>query len=194
MTSNAVGDGYVKKDAMGQVGSVERTVVGLDVQKTITIQQTYKFAGETVTEKREVPVDSAEAKLYLSSKKPTSRSEEENTLVKNSMSDLRRPLRRPSRFDPNPGGIAEGGSLMATSGNSTAAGGIAVSSAKQKAAEEPAKLNTIAKSRMDWTRHIDDEGLEKELDEYGKAKEGFLGRREFLHRVEGRVDQGRRAA
>ncbi|KAH0536513.1 swr complex subunit, partial [Trichoglossum hirsutum] len=56
------------------------------------------------------------------------------------------------------------------------------------------KLNTIEKSKLDWAGFVDKEGLKDDLDVHGRAKEGYLGRMEFLGRVEAkREEEGRRA-
>lgn len=53
------------------------------------------------------------------------------------------------------------------------------------------KLNTIEKSKMDWAGYVDREGIKEELDGAGKAKEGYLGRMDFLGRVDEMRERGR---
>jgi Bucentaur or craniofacial development len=80
---------------------------------------------------------------------------------------LRRPKKRTSLFDPAGPGVG---------------------------ATKAPKLNTIEKSKMDWAGYVDKEGLKEDLDEHSKAKEGYLGRMEFLGRVERKKEEeGRRA-
>ncbi|KAI9820554.1 MAG: swr complex subunit [Thelocarpon impressellum] len=56
------------------------------------------------------------------------------------------------------------------------------------------KLNTIEKSKLDWAGFVDKEGIADELDEHSKAKEGYLGRMDFLGRVEAKREEERRNA
>ncbi|PYI30000.1 BCNT-domain-containing protein [Aspergillus indologenus CBS 114.80] len=160
-------------------------------EEMVKIKRTYKFAGEMITEEKIVPKDSAEAKLYLAN--PGDANGETITMV--AMEDvttatedvaikLRRPLRRVSRFDPNP------------------TGAIKKSWEKQPAAEitgqdenaRGPKINTVEKSRMDWAAYVDSAGLKDELKVHSKAKEGFHGRMEFLDRVGANIEEERRNA
>ena len=226
--------------------------------ETITIQRTYRFAGETTTETRTVPRDSAEARLYLASltkkEKPQPKkhaSDGKDTTetpadvtANDPATDLaapdqtispqkprrkpyRRPLRRPSRFDPNPTGhvsalpeeasqltwfdrlknearnlvsdtVAEADQDDASAARPTASASASAPAAAAvaararakmalKAQAEPPKLTTITKSALDWAQHVDAvEGLRDELDRYGKGKEDYLGKVDFLRGVEGR--------
>ncbi|PYH76077.1 BCNT-domain-containing protein [Aspergillus uvarum CBS 121591] len=162
-------------------------------EEMVKIKRTYKFAGEMVTEEKIVPKDSAEAKLYLANngdanvetitmaavEDATATTATEDVAIK-----LRRPLRRVSRFDPNP------------------TGAIKKSWEKQPAAEitgqdenaRGPKINTVEKSRMDWAAYVDSAGLKDELKVHSKAKEGFHGRMEFLDRVGANIEEERRNA
>lgn len=125
----------------------------------ITITHSTTFAGQTTTETKRVPRNSAEAKLYLQShlqSSPTNPS---------SQPPLRRPKKRSSLFEP------------------------ATVTAKST---QPVKLNTIEKSKLDWAGFVDKEGIAEELETHGKAKEGYLGRMEFLGRVEQTRDEAAR--
>ncbi|KAL3467554.1 bucentaur or craniofacial development-domain-containing protein [Aspergillus heterothallicus] len=151
----------------------------------IKIKRTYKFAGEMITEEKLVPRDSAEAKLFLSGEQEgevTAATEEDmanaSTTVK-----LRRPLRKTSRFDPNP------------------TGAIKKSWEKQPVTEpgqdenaRGPKINTVEKSRLDWAAYVDRAGISDELRVHSKAKEGFLGRMDFLDRVDAKREEERRNA
>lgn len=48
------------------------------------------------------------------------------------------------------------------------------------------KLTTLEKSKLDWAQHVDEEGLTEELDEASRAKGTYLGRMDFLGRMEGK--------
>lgn len=132
-------------------------------EDVISIKRTYVFAGETITEEKVVPKSSAEAGLHLQSQsappKPTL------TLTGK---PLRRPLKRKSRFEPPP----ESG----TSGSS----GLGE--------DQGRKLNTIEKSKMDWAGYVDKAGIKEELTVAEKAKDGYLGKMDFLGRVEAKRD------
>lgn len=166
----------------------------LPYEESITIKRVYKFAGEVITEEKTVPKDSAEAKLYLSSeaakkeKKTSSNAKADSEL--NASSDavyipLLRPLRRYSRFDPNPPNSIQ------KSWEKTIAvpGGPGL-------AEQPKgpKLNTVMKSKLDWAEYVDRAGIKDDLDVHSKAKEGYLGRMDFLSRVDAKREEERRNA
>ncbi|KAK2762284.1 swr complex subunit [Arachnomyces sp. PD_36] len=168
-------------------------------EETITIRRKYKFAGDIITEEKVVPKDSAEAKLYLSLNKNTS-TENENETSEQHPEDgkpekihLRRPLRRISRFDPNPpGAIKRSWEKQATA--------ILNGSASPDAGEESSaaakgpKLNTVEKSKLDWAAYVDRAGIKDDLNVHSKAKEGYLGRMEFLNRLEDKREEERRNA
>ncbi|KAI9932254.1 hypothetical protein ASPWEDRAFT_171620 [Aspergillus wentii DTO 134E9] len=152
--------------------------------ETIKIKRTYKFAGEMITEEKVVPKDSAEAKLFLANGKneAVTDADIENAANAKAALKLRRPLRTVSRFDPNPSGL------------------IKKSWEKQPAAEPGAetakgpKINTVEKSRLDWAAYVDQAGIKDELTVHSKAKEGYLGRMDFLDRVGANREEERRNA
>ncbi len=135
----------------------------------ITIKRTYAFAGETVTEEKLVPKSSAEARLYLQSLQ-----EGNNSSAPVTKPPLRRPKKRTSMFEPNPDGTVKG--LTPTGVN------------------KGPKLNTIEKSKLDWAGFVDKEGIAEELDDATKAKEGYLGRMDFLGRVEAKREEEMKTA
>lgn len=151
----------------------------------ISIKRTYIFAGETTTEEKLVPRESAEARLFLSSKPdnvPKSPTQDSSSAA----SRVRRPLRRPSRFDdPNPAPT----SLLQTTASikshlAPTAVNTAGMSAVQKKLEQGQKLNTVEKSKLDWAGYVDKEKLKDELDMAEKAKGSYLDRMDFLGRSE----------
>ncbi|CBF88430.1 hypothetical protein AN0966.2 [Aspergillus nidulans FGSC A4] len=166
----------------------------------VKIKRTYKFAGEMITEEKIVPRDSAEAKLFLSGNGdgeviPVTEDEvanmtgkgNENTSTNNTLR-IRRPLRKISRFDPNPSGMIKkswGKQSLTETGARTGAG--------QENIRGP-KINTVEKSRLDWVAYVDQEGISDELRMHSKAKEGFLGRMDFLNRVDAKKEEERRNA
>ncbi|KAJ5131397.1 uncharacterized protein N7515_007436 [Penicillium bovifimosum] len=148
-------------------------------EQMIKIKRTYKFAGEWITEEKVVPKHSAEAKAFLSGGENVEFTEEEAAAA-NAARNQRRPLRRISRFDPNPTGT------------------IKKSWEKQVVADDKdargPKINTVEKSRLDWASYVDKAGIEDELRMHSKAKEGYIGRMDFLGRMEDKREEERRAA
>ncbi|OJJ87842.1 putative Swr1p complex component (Swc5) [Aspergillus glaucus CBS 516.65] len=151
-------------------------------EEMVKIKRTYKFAGEMITEEKVVPKDSAEAKIFLAQGENvdavTTADVEAAANVK-AVLKLRRPLRKVSRFDPNP------------------TGAIKKSWEKHPVAEatEDArgpKINTVEKSRLDWAAYVDQAGIKDELTVHSKAKEGYLGRMDFLDRVDAKKEEERR--
>lgn len=138
----------------------------------VTIKRTYKFAGETHTEEKSVPKDSAEAKLWLAQQSNKGPAYDADGKI------IHRPMRKVSRFDPNHS------NLEAFKGNW---------SLTQKDATGP-KLNVVEKSKMDWAVHVDAEGLQEELSEHAKAKDSYLSRDDFLRSVSQRKDDAAREA
>lgn len=143
-------------------------------EEMITIKRTYVFAGETITEEKQVPKSSAEARLHLQSQQ-----QEANgslSAASGTKPPLRRPKKRTSMFEPNPEGTVKG--LTGTGAS----------------ANKGSKLNTIEKSKLDWAGFVDKEGIQEELDGAGKAKEGYLGRMDFLGRVEAKREDEAKSA
>lgn len=183
--------------------------VSAEEEEQITIKKIFTFAGQDTTEEKQIPRSQLDTYLKdgwkpndspaaaAAAASPTDSSEKND-------SKIRRPLRRPSRFDPNPTGYVRALapeyqlSWPRTSTTNprpeleTAAETEAVPVTKK--AEKTHKLNVVDKSRMDWTGFVDKEGIAEELDTHGKTKEAYLGRMEFLAGVEARREEERRNA
>lgn len=132
----------------------------------ILIKRTYEFAGETITEEKQVPKSSAEARLYLAA---VAAQQNASTSTPNKKNPLRRPKKRTSMFEPPPDD-----SLLSTPG------------AKGKGT----KLNTIEKSKLDWAGYVDKEGIKDELEGAEKAKDGYLGKMDFLDKMSAKREGG----
>lgn len=169
----------------------------------ITIHRTYDFAGQTITEEKRVPKNSAEAKLYLATHDPAKSSKKtihpqtDGPDAASAGPQLRRPLRRVSKFEPNPTGEVKGlAHHLQRLRTPTRADVQALSQRKEDEDKRKGKvqrLTTVQKSAYDWAAHVDKEGLKEELHVYGKSKHGFLGRMDFIRGVEGRKEEeGRR--
>jgi len=164
----------------------------------ITITQTYEFAGQTVSQEKRVHRDSAEAKLYLSNNDPSKQKKIVLQTGTNGIA-LRRPLRRPSSFEPNPTGEVKGlPEHLQRRRTPSRADVLAIQKRLEQEAEDTKskaqRLNTVQKSAIDWVAHVDKEGLRDELTEYGRSKKGYMDKVDFLQNVEGRRDQEERRA
>ncbi|KAL4788551.1 bucentaur or craniofacial development-domain-containing protein [Aspergillus varians] len=154
----------------------------------VKIKRSYKFAGEVITEEKVVHRDSAEAKLFLSGGEDgevitaTEDDIETENARENHIIRLRRPLRKISRFDPNPTGVIKKSWEKQP-----------LTEAGQASARGP-KINTVEKSRLDWAAYVDSAGISDELRVHSKAKDGFLGRMDFLDRVDAAKEEERRNA
>jgi len=143
------------------------------IPATINIKRTYVFAGETQAEERTVAADSEEARLYLaqqlqSNTKPFTTSA--SISYATGKTPLRRPTKRKSMF-------AVGGPDVSTT-----------------AAAKGLKLNTLEKSKLDWAAQVDLEGISEELSEARKAKGTYLGRMDFLGRMDMKREEELKAA
>jgi hypothetical protein len=158
-----------------------------DGNNMITIEESYEFAGEIHTRKKLVAGSSSEAKAWLS-RQPTRNTDQRFS----GPQPIRRPLRRLSRFDPN----LYNPDLFRPSWHGTSENATTTTIASKKAAPGPPskvpKITTVAKSKMDWTAHVErEDGLRDELSEHAKAKDGYLGRMDFLDRVERKKEDKR---
>lgn len=161
------------------------------VTETITIPHTYVFAGETHTSTKTVPANSPEALAYLASK--------DKTPITSAGPTLRRPLARRGLLDPNPTASIKGRPTPVRADLPTSIGGNGARAlaANAKASQwgvnakgEKAKnLNTVEKSKLDWEKEVERQGIREELEKAEKSGESYLGRMEFLGRVEGGLEE-----
>lgn len=179
-------------------------VVGETVKSSdqlIRIKRRIAFAGEITEVEEEVLKSSAAAKAYLAehpeadpdSTKARAAAANQHA---SSESNLQRPLRRPSIFEPNPTAAVRG--VSSDKLRPRAPSRVDVVMAERRAAEESKKkaerMSTVQKSAMDWKGFVADQGIGEELDVYGKSKGGFMAREQFLDRVAGANEAARRAA
>ncbi|KAG9526237.1 BCNT-domain-containing protein, partial [Aureobasidium melanogenum] len=182
-----------------EFGKADKTTTqnGEDDDGMITIKRSYDFAGQKVTEEKRVHKDSAEAKLFLANNDPAKQTKPSSPTPKDDQPALRRPLRRASKFEPNPTGEVKG---LPPERQRLRTPSRADVLAQQKRLEEEAKmgkavkLNTVQKSAIDWAAHVDQEGLKDELDEYGRSKQGYIGKMDFLRGVHGKKEEEERKA
>lgn len=149
---------------------------------------------------------SSEARLYLEEQEREKAAKSKKQLEEESLPNepdaaatdkppLRRPLKRPSRFEPNPLGEVRTlpPHLQLKWPRSKVTGPIAITTNKENFAAnnklagklpQATKLNVVDKSRHDWAGFVDKEGIAEELDEYGRSKQSYLSRQDFLNRTE----------
>jgi hypothetical protein len=147
----------------------------------IKIKRTYKFAGEWITEEKVVPKGSAEAKVFLASGEAVEYADADAVAAAaEAARNLRRPIRKISRFDPNPTGtIKKSWEKQAVGPGDDAKG---------------PKINTVEKSRLDWAQYVDQAGISDELRTHSKAKEGYMNRMDFLGRMDAKREEEARQA
>lgn len=185
--------------AMSVDNAVGETVKPSD--QLIRIKRRIAFAGEITEVEEEVLKSSAAAKAYLaehpeadpdSTKSRAAAANQQSA----SESNLQRPLRRPSIFEPNPTAAVRG--VSSDKLRPRAPSRVDVVMAERRLAEESKKkaerMSTVQKSAMDWKGFVADQGIGEELDVYGKSKGGFMAREQFLDRVAGANEAARRAA
>jgi hypothetical protein len=165
-------------------------------EELLAVTKTFVFAGQNTTEEKQVPRSQLE-KYTADGWKPTTAAkstEAPDATPKTVGSQVHRPLKRPSRFDPNPTGyvraLAPEHQLTWPRKNITPIAPPpepSIDGLKQPA--KATKLNVVDKSRMDWTGFVDKEGIAEELQEHGKSKDNYMSRRDFLAGVEARRDE-----
>ncbi|KAK6007145.1 hypothetical protein QM012_006153 [Aureobasidium pullulans] len=186
-----------EQDSAREQSDKTATQNGEDDDGMITIKRSYDFAGQKVTEEKRVHKDSAEAKLFLANNDPAKQTKPSSPTPKDDQPALRRPLRRASKFEPNPTGEVKG---LPPERQRLRTPSRADVLAQQKRLEEEAKtgkavkLNTVQKSAIDWAAHVDQEGLKDELDEYGRSKQGYIAKMDFLRGVHGKKEEEERKA
>jgi hypothetical protein len=178
----------------------------VEEEEQVTVKKAYTFAGQRTEEEKQVPRSALEQFLSDGWKTVDPAVEKEvsgdkETEAKEEGPKVRRPLRRPSRFDSNPTGHVRAlPPEHQLSWPRKAAATVSVQqqnvppaeAAKAARPEKAQKLNVVDKSRLDWTGFVDKEGIAEELDTHGKTKEAYLGRMEFLAGVEARREEERK--
>ncbi|CAI6336540.1 unnamed protein product [Periconia digitata] len=178
-----------------------------DDEEQVAITKVYTFAGQNTTEEKQVPRSSLAQYLadgWKAAGQKEAAVDGHAVETNDDAPKIRRPLRRPSRFDPNPTGFVRAlppehqlswprkmtAALAAISQENAPAPNVI----KPGRPEKAQKLNVVDKSRMDWTGFVDKEGIGEELDTHGKTKEAYLGRMNFLADVEAKQQEERRKA
>jgi hypothetical protein len=178
----------------------------VEEEEQLAVKKVYTFAGQDTTEEKQVPRSQLDKYLKdgwktLDAPKAATPVDKETSTDPSDPTKprIRRPLRRPSRFDPNPTGYVRAlapeyqlswprTSIPQTEQDIPPDADLSTAKAKPEKAQ---KLNVVDKSRMDWTGFVNKEGIAEELDTHGKTKEAYLGRMEFLAGVEARREDER---
>ncbi|KAI0879760.1 bucentaur or craniofacial development-domain-containing protein [Hypoxylon argillaceum] len=154
---------------------------GNDTPDMIKIKRTYNFAGKVHTEEKLVARDSAEAKLYFASQDPK---------LADAENEDEQPKRKPRKafrsvFEPAIEGLAQRADLKL---------GMDIRLQLREQQVKAKKINVVEKSRMDWVGFVDKEGIQDELALAGKSKQSYVGRQDFLQRVEAKKEEEARRA
>ncbi|KAM0752904.1 BCNT-domain-containing protein [Meredithblackwellia eburnea MCA 4105] len=176
--------------------------------KVIKITVQYEFAGEKITQEKEVLETSEEAKRWLAKQgkknevssaageKPNGQpgSSTENKTSGIPSADA---LFGPEDITPSTGSAPSSSSTpqnpITTTSDSlkpklapkrAKAGGLAGMAA---ALAKPAKLNTLEKSKLDWNRFVDKEELAEDLS--NARKDGYLEKQDFLRRTDSKREE-----
>lgn len=121
--------------------------------ETVTISRTYKFAGQLHTEEKVVPKDSQSARDFLADREQQQPpSNPDSNIQINPQTGLRRVMKRKSTLEQLHG------------------------------SQIPRKLNTLEKSRIEWSGFVDEQGISDELKRGNQV--GFLDKQDFLGRSE----------
>ncbi|RMX72300.1 hypothetical protein D0869_14754 [Hortaea werneckii] len=170
----------------------------------LTIRRRIEYAGEVTEVTEQVPLNSKQAQQYLRdhpeadpTHRPSSSSNDNNNNSASPTHLLRRPTKRPSLFEPNPTATVKGVPPDRLRPRTPSRLDVLQAEKKQAAENQrkAEKMSTVQKSALDWKGFVDsDRAVREELDVYGKSKEGFLAREDFLGRADlARVEMGRRA-
>lgn len=167
-------------------------------EEMVRITHTFRFGREDVTEEQMLPASHSEAKAFLAkqARKPASTARAAPSAPPASLgghaggsdTSTSKP-EAPAHCQAPPLGPRrrKGGSLAAMSAAATA---------------KPSKINTLEKSKMDWTQFKSsslDEHARHELDAQTKggssglsSVKGYMDRKDFLDRVQDRLGEGGR--
>ena len=131
-----------------------------DPSEMITVQIATMISGRLLHKPEIVQRSSEKAQRYLRTQQLPSR-----------------PLKRVSKWDPNPDGVIPPPSSTI---------GVKGRKGDKSKSDGPKmkKLNLVDKSHLDWVAHVAEMGDKEELEQAAKAKGGYLERADFLGRVE----------
>ncbi|RIA86939.1 bucentaur or craniofacial development-domain-containing protein [Glomus cerebriforme] len=152
--------------------------------KMITITKTYKFAGDIITEHKQVPEGSDEAIAFLEEQK-------ESNEVSTTCNETSNPILPTSSKTLNTKSSSSNVQKIKSplpksdnrSINSSKLGRSKINLDQLSASfkKKPTKLNTLEKSKMDWKKYVEQEQIVDELKYHNKN--GYIEKQEFLQRT-----------
>ncbi|NP_001161507.1 BCNT-like protein [Saccoglossus kowalevskii] len=165
----------VKQDSGGSSSESEKKKIESKVEK-VKVTKVFDFAGEEVKVTEEVDANSKEAKEFLKKqeeskvtvKTPAAQSSSGVSATAQSSSNI---LSRVGITGPAKPGVKRPGT-----GLSSVLGKIG----------KKQKIGTLEKSRLDWNSFKSEEGIDEELSQFNKGKQGYLEKQAFLERTEHR--------
>lgn len=140
----------------------ESTTTTLSSNEKIKIKRKYEYAGEIVTEEKWVDRESFEAKQYINNLKSDEKIESSNDIKEEKIEKKQRVNEK-------------GEKLRIIRKRPPLLEGIINGSIKPK-------FNTLEKSKVDFAKFVDKEGINDELIQHNK--DGYLERQDFLSRVQ----------
>ncbi|XP_029046921.1 craniofacial development protein 1 isoform X1 [Osmia bicornis bicornis] len=156
MKDTAVGSKSKPQDTINKPKEKSPPLEKPKVEEKVKITKVFEFAGEEVKVEKEVPIDSAEARLTLSSAENSEKSG--NTA--------------------SPTGKGSG------RGKGFKRAGLGGISSVLTQIGKKAKISTLEKSKLDWDNYKKEENLEEEITTHNKGKDGYLERQDFLQRAD----------
>ncbi|KAI4493298.1 hypothetical protein M0802_009466 [Mischocyttarus mexicanus] len=128
-------------------------------EEKVKITKIFEFAGEEVKIEKEVSIDSAEARLSLTSAEYSTETDA-----------CASPAGKGRGRGRGRGVIKRGG----LGGISSVLGQIG----------KKAKISTLEKSKLDWDNYKKEENLEEEIVTHNRGKDGYLEKQDFLQRAD----------
>jgi len=128
------------------------------VQEKVKVTKVFEFAGEEVKIEKEVAIDSAEARLSLSTAEKSVKQSPESA----------------SSVGRGRGRGRGGAKRVGLGGISSVLGQIG----------KKAKISTLEKSKLDWDNFKKQENIEEEINTHNRGKDGYLERQDFLQRTD----------
>ncbi|GBB92387.1 hypothetical protein RclHR1_00200020 [Rhizophagus clarus] len=152
----------------------------------ITITKTYKFAGDIITEHKQVPEGSEEAIAFLEEQKEANEAsktcnEKSNTISTSlkTLSPLSTMITKSSNLQKVKSPLSKNGSN--SNGSKFGKSKVSLEQLATSLKKKPTKLNTLEKSKLDWKKYVEQEQIVDELKYYNKN--GYIEKQEFLQRA-----------
>ncbi|CAB4377660.1 BCNT-domain-containing protein [Rhizophagus irregularis] len=145
----------------------------------ITITNTYKFAGDIITEHKQVPEGSEEAIAFLEDNEVSKACNEKSNPISSTSSKTLSPLTKSSNLQKVKSPLPKNNST--NSSNKFGKSKVGLDQLANSLKKKPTKLNTLEKSKMDWKKYVEQEQIVDELKYYNKN--GYIEKQEFLQRT-----------